>query len=68
MLLAAPVYAEVLLEEMIHIFPSFIYFELSYKMIRIPHKNSEGTIAIIYCLSNALQFCSISFDDDFYVD
>ena len=65
MLLAAPVYAEVLLEEMIHIFPSFIYFELSYKMIRVPYKNSEGTIAIIYCY--ALQCCSISFDDDFYV-
>ena len=49
MLLAAPVYAEVLLEDMIHILPSFIYFELSYKMIRVPYKNSEGTIAIIYC-------------------
>ena len=51
MLLAAPVYAEVLLEDMIHIFPSFIYLELSYKMIRNPYKNSKGTIAIIYCLS-----------------
>ena len=59
MLLAAPVYAEVLLEDMIHIFPSFIYFELSYEMIRIPYKNSEATIAIIYCFSNALQSCSI---------
>ena len=67
MLLAAPVYAEVLLEDMIHIFPSFIYLELSYKMIRVPYKNSEGTIAIIYCLSNALQSCSISFDDYFHV-
>ena len=47
MLLAAPVYAEVLLEVMIHILPSFIYFELSYKMIRVPYKNSEGTIAIM---------------------
>ena len=51
MLLAAPVYAEVLLEDMIHILPSFIYLELSYKMICFPYKNSEGTIAIIYYLS-----------------
>ena len=65
MLLAAPVYAEVLLGEMIHIFPSFIYVELSCQMIRIPYKNSEGNIALIY---NALQSCAISFDDDFYVD
>ena len=63
MLLAAPVYAEVLLEDMIHIFPSFIYFELSYKMIRVPYKNSEGTIAIIYY---ALESYTISFDGSFH--
>ena len=73
MLLAAPVYAEVLLEDMIHIFPSFIYFELSYKMFLCLYSNSEGTIiAMISCLSiSALTLCVTilfnTFDDDFYV-
>ena len=63
MLLAAPVYAEVLLQEVIHILPSFIYFELSYKMIRVPYKNSEGTITIIYCFISFA--CRLS-DRDLY--
>ena len=61
MLLAAPVYAEVLLEEVIHILPSFIYLELSYKMICFPYKNSEGTIAIIYYLSTTTMIWILSF-------